>query len=63
MSSTREDKPRIGLFNKWPDAYYEALFRADITGYRYRVRYEPNNKWWCITEQVKRHRPCGFGVS
>ncbi len=52
----RQDAPHVGLFNHWRDAYNEAAFRADITGRRYRVRFEPNNRWWQITELVTRHR-------
>lgn len=52
----RPDAPRSGLFNRWADAYHEALFRADITGRRYRVWFEPNNCWWNITERCQRHR-------
>lgn len=48
----RPDKPRVGLFNRYPDACNEARLRADLTGRRYRVQYEPNNQWWTITEQV-----------
>lgn len=46
----RTDHPRSGSFNRWEDAYAEALFRADLVGRRYRVRFEPNNGWWQITE-------------
>lgn len=53
---TRADNPRAGVFNRWFDAYHEAAFRADITGRRYRVWFEPNNRWWNITELVARHR-------
>lgn len=41
---------RVGLFRRWRDAYDEARFRADITRRRYRVRWEPNNRWWHIAE-------------
>lgn len=47
---SRDDVPRQGMFNRWADAYDEALFRADLTGRRYRVRFEPANRWWQITE-------------
>lgn len=50
---------RLGLFRRWHDAYHEALFRADITGRRYRVWYEPNNQWWNVTELTARHRAPG----
>ena len=53
----RLDNPRVGLFNRWYDAYHEAAFRADITGRRYRVWFEPNNRWWNVTELTARHRP------
>lgn len=36
------------------DAVFEAHFRADITGYRYRVRYDRANKLWDITETTTR---------
>lgn len=55
MSSERPDVPHVGLFNRWQDAYQQALFQASITGRRYRVRFEPNNRWWQITEQWERH--------
>jgi len=47
---------RLGMFRAWRDAYNEALFRADITGRRYRVWFEPNNRWWNVTELIGRHR-------
>lgn len=59
MSEKRQDAPRSGLFNRWWDAYHEAMFRADITGRRYRVWFEPNNRWWNITELITRHREVG----
>lgn len=47
---------RAGLFRRWRDALHEAQFRADITRRRYRVWWEPNNRWWNITETHQRHR-------
>lgn len=44
------DAPRVGLFANFRDAIREAAFRADLVRRRYRVRYEPNNCWWQITE-------------
>lgn len=41
-------------FRSWRDAYHEALFRAGITGLRYRVRYDAANGWWNITETTDR---------
>ncbi len=54
MAVIRPDIPRSGLFNHWRDAYDEARFRADITRRRYRVWWEPNNRWWNITETHQR---------
>jgi hypothetical protein len=51
------DCPRAGLFRRYEDALGEALFRADLTGRRYRVRFDPGNQWWGITESAQRHRP------
>lgn len=31
MAIDRPDAPRSGLFNRWHDAYHEALFRAALT--------------------------------
>jgi hypothetical protein len=53
MAMNRPDHPRVGLFNRWHDAYHEALFRAAVTRRRYRVWFEPNNRWWNITETVQ----------
>lgn len=50
----RPDAPSVGLFNHWPDAVAEASRRAALVGRRYRVRYEPNNRWWQITETIHR---------
>ena len=47
----RIDVPRVGLFNRWEDALAEANRRAVLTGYRWLVRFEPNNRWWQITER------------
>lgn len=44
------DVPHVGLFNRWEDALAEANFRAALTGYRNHVRFDPNNRWWQITE-------------
>jgi hypothetical protein len=44
----------VGWFRCWRDARDEANFRAGITRYRYRVRFEPNNRWWEITETTTR---------
>lgn len=46
----RPDSPRTGTFANFRDAIAEATFRAAITRRRYRVRLEPNNHWWEITE-------------
>jgi hypothetical protein len=43
-------------FKRWYDAYHQAAFFADLTGLRYRVWYDPNNRWWNITELIVRHR-------
>ena len=43
-------------FREWWDAYHEALFRAWVTGYRYRVRFDPANRWWNLTESTVRWR-------
>jgi hypothetical protein len=56
MSDELSDAPRSGLFNHWHDAYHQAAFRADITGRRYRVWFEPNNRWWNITELTEKCR-------
>lgn len=57
----RQDNPRVGLFNRWADALAEATFRAALHGYRYRVTFEPNNRWWQITEAWPNNRVPGFG--
>jgi len=49
-----EDVPTAGLFRHFGDAQAQARFRADITGYRYRVRFDRANRWWCITESHHR---------
>lgn len=54
MSDDRPDGH--SWFRRWYDAYHQAAFRADITGHRYRVHYDPANQWWNITELTKRHR-------
>lgn len=46
----RPDVPHVGLFNRFEDAVAEASFRAAVSGYRQRVRFEPNNRWWQITD-------------
>lgn len=43
-------------FSRWSDAYNQAAFRADLTGRRYRVHYDPANRWWNITELTTRHQ-------
>jgi hypothetical protein len=50
----RGDTPHIGLFDRYKDAQDQARFRADITGYRYRVRFDRANRWWHITESTRR---------
>lgn len=50
----RLDVPNVGLFNRYEDAQGQARFRADLTGRRYRVRFERNNRWWQITETTER---------
>lgn len=62
-AENRPDSPKAGLFNRWQDAYHEALFRAAITGRRYRVRYEPNNRWWQITETGAWLCTCAPGIN
>jgi hypothetical protein len=52
----RPDAPHAGLFNRWYDAYHEALFHADLTDHRYRVWFEPNNRWWNTTELMEKFR-------
>jgi len=42
-------------FKRWHDAYHQAALFADITGRRYRVWFDPANRWWNITELTKRH--------
>jgi len=54
MSAKRPDGH--SWFNLWFDAYHQALFRADLTGRRYRVWFEPNNRWWNIAELSEWHR-------
>lgn len=44
-------------FKRWHDAYHQAVFRAEVTGRRYRVRYDAANRWWNITETMTQHRP------
>lgn len=58
-SETRPDVPHVGLFNRYHDAQEQARFRADITGYRYRVHYDRANRWWNITETTRRLRRAG----
>ena len=53
---SRPDNPHVGLFNQWWDAYHQALFQAAVTGCRYRVWFEPNNRWWHANELTSRHR-------
>ena len=48
MGDDRKDGP--SWFKQWRDAYEQARFRADIVGVRYRVTYEPENRWWQLTE-------------
>lgn len=50
----RPDVPHVGLFNRYEDAQEQARFRADITGYRYRVRFDRANRWWHITGTTHR---------
>lgn len=52
-NDARPDVPHVGLFNRHADAVSEASRRAWATGYRYRVRLEPANHWWQITEQTR----------
>lgn len=49
--SIRQDAPNVGLFNNWLDATAEAHRLAALTGRRYRVTFEPNNRWWQIHER------------
>lgn len=44
------DAPHVGLFNRFEDAVAEASFRAAVCRHRQRVRWEPNNRWWQITD-------------
>lgn len=55
MSDDRQDGH--SWFKHWYDAYHQATFRADVTGHRYRVHYDRENRWWNITELTKLHRP------
>lgn len=49
---TRPDGPN--WFNEFSDAIGQADRRAALTRYRYRVRYDPANRWWNITETTQR---------
>lgn len=57
MSDDRQDGH--SWFKHWYDAYHQATLRADVTGHRYRVHYDRENRWWNITELTltKLHRP------
>ena len=46
----RAARSRAGVFDSVPEAGAEASRRADLTRRRYRVRFEPNNRQWNITE-------------
>jgi hypothetical protein len=50
----RPDVPHVGLFNRYEDAQEQARFRADITGYRYHVRFDRANRWWHVVETTQR---------
>lgn len=39
-------------FRQFMDAVNEAHRRADLTGRRYRVWYDPANRWWNGSEQT-----------
>lgn len=54
--SRRPDCPHVGLFNRYEDAQAQARFRADLTGCRYWVRFDRANRWWYLSEQVRRFR-------
>lgn len=56
----RPDAPKVGLFNRFEDAVSEASFRAAVSGYRQRVRWEPNNHWWQITDAWPNTRVTGY---
>lgn len=45
----RPDIPHVGLFNRFEDAVAEASFRAAITQWRHRVRFDAVNRWWNVT--------------
>ncbi len=49
----RPDHPNVGCFNRYEDAQEQARFRADITGLRYRVHFERENRWWQIVETTR----------
>lgn len=53
-AGTRPDNPHVGLFKRFEDAQAQARFRADITGYRYWVRFDRANRWWYITASTRR---------
>ena len=40
----------VGWYRNWRDAFDEAQLRAWATRRRYRVWFEPNNRWWNLTE-------------
>lgn len=46
----RPDNPHGGWFNHHSDAVHEAHFRAALVRRRYRVYYDPANRWWNIRD-------------
>lgn len=49
-ADARPDDPRGGWFKRHHDAVHQAHFRAALVRRRYRVHYDPANRWWNITE-------------
>lgn len=45
----RPDVPHVGLYNRFEDAIGAASRNASLTRWKYKVRWEPNNRWWNVT--------------
>ena len=45
----RPDVPHVGLYNRFEDAIGAASRNAALTRWKYKVRWEPNNRWWHVT--------------
>jgi hypothetical protein len=43
----------VSWFREFSHAVHEAHFRAAITGSRYRVSYDPANRWWGLREGAR----------